>query len=457
MPEVQLHSDSSGVDHESLGRHGTQIGIAAPLVADELAIEVATRVLVAELRRRLQTLTLQLYVPDAGAVWRRWPNTVPVEMLTVQTPSSVDALVVLDGVDNAGSDGSVFDDVLSCIIANGESDVLIRLPLVSANKDVDVDIDALLELAPRIIPELDQDKVLAGLRSRGMWTEADAVIVDIRGHERPPWWWPAVEARVTALGANVLTSNFDASRGGGAASYPHLDGGVGPETMMIAIANAAAVVTDDRGVALLARALGTPCASAQGAGSDELNRALVDGWRHHVEVSPERLLAVDLAIDKVAEVAGATASLRSPVSFNLATARLTRRVVALETAHERIVARMVAERRVAGEKLAELTEQVREREVALHRVREMHSELVRVFGITQIELRNLQLRENREVAGQRRLRRWSRWVLRGLRRLVPRPVKAGVRWVLRGLRRLVPRPVKAGVRRVVRRLRRLVR
>jgi len=437
MPEVQFSSDSSVLDQEFLGRHGTQIGIAAPLGVDELAIEVATQVLVSELRRRLPTLTLQLYVPDPTAVWRRWPNTMPVETLTPETPSVVDALVVLGGADVDGQNAAIFDEILNPIVTADGSDALIRLPLVSANKDIDADIETLLDLARRLLPDIDQDKVVTGLQLRGMWTNDDAVLVDVRGDERPVWWWAVVEARASALGASVLTSTFDATPVvAETRSYPHLPGDVGPETMMIAIASAAAVVTDDSGVTLLARALGTPCASARGAGSDELNRALVDGWGRDVGVTSERLLSVDLAVDKVAEVASATASLRSPVSFNLATARLTRRVLALETAHERIVARMVAERRSAAEGVAELTEQVHDGERALHQVGELNTELVRVLAITQTELRNLQLRETREPADQPRVR-WRRWkVLRGLRRLLPRPVRAGVRRVLRRLRRV---------------------
>jgi len=437
MPEVQFSSDSSVLDQESLGRHGTLVGIAAPSGADELVIEVATQVLVDELRRRLPTLTLQLYVPDPTAVWRRWPNTLPVEKLMPETPSGVDALVVLGAAGVDGPNANLFGGVLDPTVTARGGDALIRLPLVSVNKDVDVDIDTLLDLAGRLLPDIDQDKVVAGLQLRGMWTNSDAVLVDVRGDERPVWWWAAVEARASALGASVLTSTFDATPGvANTGSYPHLSGDVGPETMMIAIVKASAVVTDDSGIILLARALGTPCASARGAGSNELSRALVDGWGRDVGVTSERLLAVDLAVDKVAEVASATASLRSPVSFNLATARLTRRVLALETAHERIVARMVSERRIAAEVVADFTEQVHDGEIALHQVGELNTELARVLAITQTELRNLQLRESREPAGQPRVR-WRRWrVLRGLRRLLPRPVRAGVRRILRRLRRV---------------------
>jgi len=436
MSEVQFSSEQLFVDRGSLGRHGTQIGIAAPLGAELLAIEVATRVLMAELRRRLPTLTLQLYAPDSSVRWQRWPETSPVEVLTAETPSFVDALVVLGGPTDGGPAGVRLNEVLDQGAAADRGDALIRLPLESPTEGIDIDILALLDLARRILPDVDEVRVVDGLQSCGMWPSGDAVLVDIRGDERPVWWWSAVEARAAALGANVLTSTLDSGPGSVVVdSYPHLPSDVGPETMMVAIANASAVVTDDHLVAALARALGTPSATAQGSGSGEVNRALVDDLARKVGVTPERLSAIDLALDKVAEVAGATASLRSPVSFNQATARLTRRVLALETAHERIVARMVTERRSAAETVAALTAQVHDSTLAANQAGVLNSELVRVLSLTQKELRQIQLLEPREPAGEPRFQ-WRRWkILRGLRRVLPGPVASGTRRVVRRLRR----------------------
>lgn len=430
MPEVQHLLKSASGQRESLGRHGAHVGIAVPMRGDVLVVEVATKVLVSELSRRLPALTVRLFAPDPSAGWRRWPDAMLIETLDDETPSLVDALLILD---------------LPTRVAFGWSpdsrpdlegdDGILRLPLTSMTEDTAVDIEALLDLAQRTLPHIEHLDVIAGLRTRGMWTSDEAVLVDVGGDEHPDWWWSVVEARAAAIGAGVLTSNFDASQTIVATTnHPHLSSNIGPETMTIAMANAAAVITDDDQLARLARALGTPCSAGDASSTEALSRMLVDQWSYDVGTSSARLLTLDLALDKVAAVASATASLRSPSSYNAATARLTRRVSALETAHERIVARMVAERRVTSGSIAEAMSKLHQADEDLAELTTAKEQLARVLVLTQTQLHKLQILESRERHDSAHLG-WRRWkLLRGLRRLVPLSLRLRARRIVRRLR-----------------------